>query len=122
MIPRSPELMVLFPSRKGELGNWTMHLVSPGLNWFCVCRHGMEETKAEAHAENFTEEESVTVNCPSASQTSQSQTFHLGPPGSAKLGTALVKCKCQPAASHSVSALTSESPCPLTYRDAASHN
>ena len=57
LIPHSPELMVLFPSRKGELGDWTMHLVSPSLNWFCVCRRGLEETKAEAHAENFTEEE-----------------------------------------------------------------
>lgn len=99
-----------------------MHLVSPSLNQFWVCGHGMEETKAEAYAENFTEEESVTVNCPSASQTCQSCTFHLGPCGCAKLATTLVKCKCQPAASHSMSALTSESSCPLTYRDAVSHN
>lgn len=118
--PHSLELLVLIPSRKVEFRNQTLHLRGSGVKPCGIVGYKMEETKAKAPCTNFTEE---NHNCElSLCKLDKSQTFPLSSSGCAKLATTLIRCKCQPAASHSMSALTSESSYPLTYRDAASSN
>jgi hypothetical protein len=95
-------------------------LGSPSLNQLHRVGLGIEETEAKAYHENTTE---VRSNYElSFCKLCKLLLFHLVPSGCDKLTTTLIKCICKPAASHSMSDLTSESFCPLTYRDSASSN